>query len=319
MSPIPAISSTNPVSYQSAETRALQLISSFNTNAAAYSPHYPKLVKSTILQNLKDTLKNSRSIITQGQSSLCGPAAFFFSLARVRPDIYVQLVIDLYNQGHTQLKNLKLQSSPTARQQNPTSLRQADWMLLSSIKPEYDHPRERFDGITLPGKLKEWFLKAGFGTVEDHSNLAFNKGLESLLQAQVDYQTGHTICLFVDADIFRGTLVKQGRSLVPNHWVVMTSDIRIRKFHEASGQLDQPIVVNPVLVKSIERQIQAKQIEGFSNGKYAVSTETEDKILLDAFTWGNVYSPVFSRINASQDARLSYFLHGFYGYLKVKR
>lgn len=319
MSPIPPISSTNPVSYQSAETRALQLISGFNANAVAHSSHYPKLSKNKIVKEMRDTLKKTKRVLDQGTSSLCGPAAFFFSLARVRPDIYTQLVIDLYTQGQAKLKSLELKSSAKARQHPPIWIRHSDWMLLSSIKPEYDDPSEQIDGITLPGKITAWFKKAGFGTVQDHTNLAFNKGLETLLQAQTDYQTGHTICLFVDADIFRPTGGKQGHSFLPNHWVVMTSDIRIRKFHEASGQLDQPKTINPAMVKMIKSQIQSKQVEGFASGKYAVPTETGDKIQLDAFTWGEVYSPVISRINPSQAALLSYFLRGFYGYIKAKR
>jgi hypothetical protein len=198
-------------------------------------------------------------------------------------------------------------------------MRPADWMLLSSIKPKYDHPSERFDGITLPGKLKEWFVKAGFGTVEDHTNLVFNKGLEILLQAQIDYQTGHTICLFVDADVFRTTGNKQGRSFTANHWVVMTSDIRIRKFDEGSAKLAKPVVINSALVKSIKTQIQSKQLEEIHNGYRNSNIETEDKVLLDAFSWGETYRPVLSRIAAHQDARLSYFLGSFYGYLKIKR
>ena len=319
MSPIPAISSTNPVSYQSAKAKALQLINGFNTSAPPRSNHYPKLVKSIVVKDLNGTLNNTSSIITQGKSSLCGPAAFFFSLARVRPDIYAQLVIDLYSQGRARIKDLELQSSAKARQHKPIWMRQSDWMLLSSIKPEYDDPSEQIDGITLPGKLKEWFKKAGFGTVQDYTNLVFNKGLETLLQAQTDSQTGHTICLLADFDLFEQFVDKTGRSFFPNHWVVMTSDIRIRKFHEKSGQLDRPKTINPVMVKMIKSQIQSKQIEGITNGNYSPSTETGDRILLDAFTWGKVYSPVISRINASQDALLSYFLRGFYGYIKVKR
>jgi hypothetical protein len=171
----------------------------------------------------------------------------------------------------------------------------------------------------LPGKLKEWFVKAGFGTVEDCTNLVFNKGLETLLQAQIDYQTGHTICLFVDADIFRLSGDKGGRSFFPNHWVVMTSGIRIRKYHEKNRQLDRPVIISQAIVKAIKKQIQSKQTQGFIDDDYAASTETEDKILLDAFTWGDVYVPVTSKVSASQDARLSYFLGGFYGYVKVKR
>jgi len=192
-------------------------------------------------------------------------------------------------------------------------------MLLSSIKPNYDNPNEQWDGITLPGKLKEWFTKAGFTTVEDYTNLAFNKGIDTLLQAQNDYANGHRICLFVDANIFAPLGAKSGWSLSPNHWVVMTSDVKIRKFNEKTHSLAPAAIINQSIVRSIENEIQSKETDALLNGEYNLPIETEDKIVLDAFTWRNVYSPVTSRVSVTQDARLSYFLSNFYGYIKVKR
>lgn len=319
MSPVPALSSTNPVSYSTAKTKALQLISAFNASSIVRSSHYPKLSKNYIVTELKKTLNNTTKILSQEGASLCGPAAFFFTLAEVRPDIYVELVVDLYTNGKTQLKDLKLRSSDSARHYEPTRMRHSDWLLLSSIKPEYDNPNEQFDGITLPGKLKEWFIKAGFGTVVDYTNLITNKGLDTLLQVQNDYASGYKICLFVDANVFRTLEYKSGRSLIPNHWVVMTSDVKLRKYDEKTKLLAPPTIVNQSIVKTIQQQISAKKTQSILDGDFHASPETNDRILLKAFTWGNVYSPVTSKISSTQDARLSYFLNGFYGYIKVKR
>jgi len=198
-------------------------------------------------------------------------------------------------------------------------MRHSDWLLLSSINPEYDNPNEQFDGITLPGKLKDWFVKAGFGTVVDYTNLAFNKGLDTLLQAQNDYRSGHSICLFVDANIFVPYSDKTGRSLFPNHWVVMNSDIQIRIFNERTSSLASPIIINQSITKTVQQQISAQNTQSILEGNFNSSQETDDRILLDAFSWGKRHVPVSSRISATQDARLSYFLSGFYGYIKVKR
>lgn len=325
MSTLQPLSSTNPVNYQTALTRAFQLISAFKVNSLQYSVHYPNITKQDVIKGLSNTLNYTQfknyKIIFQGDSSLCGPAAFFYTLFQIRPDIYVNIVIELYSTGKSKLKELKLESSPTAKGYSPSGIKGIDWILLSSIKPEYDDPSEKFDGITLPGKLKGWFLKAGFTMVEDHTNLVFNKGLDTLLQAQQDYTSGYKICLFVDYDIFNAFGLKDGSSMFPNHWVVMNSDIKIRKYDEVTKTLQPAKIISKPIVKTITDQIRAMELNQIPNENNYISKkpETEDKILLDAFTWGEPSTPVSSRISQNKIARLSYFLDGFHGYVKVKR
>ncbi len=321
MSTLQPLSSTNPVNYQTALTRAFQLVSAFKVNSLKVSTHYPKIRKQDVTDDLTDTLNNIQPFISQESSSLCGPAAFFYILLKIRPDIYVNLVIDLYSTGKSKLKELKLESSSTAKSYKPVKMKGIDWILLSSIKPEYDDPSEKFDGITLPGKLKGWFLKAGFTMVEDHTNLVFNKGLYTLLDAQIAYTSGYKICLFVDGDIFNPSGQKHGSSAIPNHWAVMNSDIKIRKYDELTKTHQTPQIINQSIVKNITDQIRAIELDQMSdeNSYSSKKPETEDTILLDAFTWGLQSSPVLSRIGKNRTARLSYFLDGFHGYIKVKR
>lgn len=321
MSTVLPLSNINPVNYQIALSRAFQLVSDFKAGPLTRSTHYPYINKIAITEGLTDTLNNKGRIISQEQSSLCGPAAFFYTLLKIRPDIYVNLVIELYTTGSSKLKNLKLESSAAARKYSPVNIKEVDWIILSSIKPEYDHPNEQFDGITLPGKLKGWFLKAGFTMVEDHTNLVFNKGLDTLLQAQIDYSSGYKICLFVDADIFFSTKGKVGSSTFPNHWVVMNSDIKIQKYDNVKKTHNPPLIINRSIVKTINKQIRGIELDQMNsdNSYTSAKSETEDKIILDAFTWGIQKVPVSSRISRTQKARLSYFLDGFHGYIKVKR
>ena len=313
------LSSTKPVIYQTAKKNALQLISSFSKGSVTKSTHYPLLTKKSIVDGMKDSINNRGRFLGQGKSSLCGPASFFFTLLKIRPDIYVQLIIDIYSNGKTTLKDLKLESSQSAKNLKPVSLREVDWLLLSSIKPKYDHPDEQFDGITLPGKLKKWFIDAGFTDVVDNTNLISNKGLETLLKAQNDYSSGYTICLFVDADIFYPFKYKSGSSFFPNHWVVMNSDVKIRKYNEKTKKHEPASIITQPIISSIKKQISDIETAAFLDDEDDVSTETYDRILLDAFTWGKQSVPVTSKISSTQEARLSYFLNGFYGYIKVKR
>lgn len=315
------LSNTNPVPFKTAEANAKKLITAFKTGPVSKSTHYPYLGKIAIVKGLEDTLKNSGQILAQKNSSLCGPAAFFFSLVKIRPDIYVELVIDLYTNGKSSLKNLKLQSSQRARNHKPIRLSAVDWLLLSSIKPKYDHPDEQFDGITLPGKLKSWFIDAGFTSVVDNTNIFSNKNLKTLLEAQRDFKNGYKICLFVDADIFKTKPRKNGPSPFPNHWVVMNSDITISKYNEKTKKHAAATIINQSTITTINNQIKAIEDTAFldNDDEDDVSTETYDRILLNAFTWGGQNTSVQSTISRSQNARLSYFLNGFYGYVKAKR
>ncbi len=324
--PVTPLSSTAPVSFQTAKTKAIQLISAFQNSSISNSPHYPNLVKPKIITELTDTVNtidlNSNyslraPILFQGGSSLCGPAAFFFTLTKIRPDIYVQLVTDLFLNGKTQLKNLKLQSSTKARQHTPTKMNHSDWLLFSSIKPKYDDPNEKLDGRTFPGKLKDWFTKAGFTQVEDNTSLFPHETLDTLLRAQNDYTSGYTINFLVNANAFKKSGMKEWSIGTPNHWVVMNSDIKIRLYDEKTKTLAAPVVITQEVIKSIKDKIHAKKQEALLDRD--ISTETEDRILLEVFSWGKLHNKVASRIGASQNAFLSYFLSQFYGYIKVKR
>jgi len=225
---LPVISSV--ITFSVAKRKALQLISAFENNAVTQSVYYPKLNKSKIIDGLKKSVRQEVGILAQKKSSLCGPAAFFFTLVQRQPDLYVQVAIDLYTHGKATLGKLKLQSSSGAKNYVPIKIRPVDWMVLSSINPEYDNPSEQLDGITFPSKLKTWFLDAGYKTVVDHTNILFPKDLQTLLRAQIDYESGSAICLLVDYDVFLPYKYKVGSSLLPNHWVALNSAIQIRKY-----------------------------------------------------------------------------------------
>jgi hypothetical protein len=86
--------------------------------------------------------------------------------------------------------------------------------------------------------------------------------------------------------------------------------------------VDAPVTINQTIVNSITKQTQTIEDENeYDDTDTDTDTddaETNDRILLDAFTWGIQKVSVSSRISSTQDARLSYFFNGFYGYVKVK-
>jgi hypothetical protein len=273
------------------------------------SDYYINISKSMVVAELKDTVDN-RSSINQEQSSLCGPASFFYVLFLLSPDVYVRAVIDLFTHGKAKISNLSLQSSTDAANYSPSRMRHSDWMLLSSIKPSYDEPSEKFDGITLPKRLRKWFLKSGFTIAKDNTSVFFKKGIDDLLKAQKDYDNGYTIILFVDLNILNPFKQKSCGSLFPNHWITLTSDINLCMYNEATRTLSPPEVINKRLVNEIN---QSTQVEMPENGFPTISPTNKfkkAKTKLSVFTWGNDEMPI--------ESTLPCFLERFYGYLKVK-
>jgi len=324
---------TSPSTLQSltnhatAKANALRLISTFKTaSGPGMSSHYPNISRRRVAEELGHTMSSAKASgeIHQVHSSLCGPAAFFFSLAETKPDVYVSTVIALFDNGQATLGNISLRSSNKARQYNPRWIRETDWMILSSIKPKYDHPSEQFDGITFPGKLKNWFKDAGYTQVDDDTNLLSPKNIKTLLNAHNDRKNGYYVCLFVDADIFTETGNKKGPSSIPNHWVVLNSDIKIREYDETQRILKPPTTINAALANLISKEIREAEskaefeADAYEDGNDIEPVESDDRIILNAFTWGDPSNPTYNRTNQNQDAKLYYFLRGFYGYVRAK-
>ncbi len=297
-----ALSTTDsPIGYTEAKRKALSLIRAFKLDSNR-SVHYPKIKKLDLVDAMTQTVNGVKLTLNQGKASLCGPAAFLFVIVKTRPDLYIQAAIELYLTGKSKLT---LESSKKAKSRNPPTLTGLDWMLMTSVKPKYDNTSERFDGITLPGKLKRWFQKSGYSAVETHTSKVFNKSIRFLLSAQTDYIAGCSICLFVDANIFRSIENKRKEAFFPNHWVVLNSDMKIIEYDNATGMHKPPVVIN----SSIIDRVTAKDKKD----------REKTRIMLVVFTWGLPHYPASSKISTSQAPNLEYFLGGFHGYIKVKR
>jgi hypothetical protein len=214
--------------------------------------------------------------------------------------------------GHAKIGNLTLKSSQGAKNYSPTRMRQSDWMLLSSIKPEYDNPSEKIDGITLPGRLTKWFLDAGFSTAIDNTNLVGNKGkaLSSLLNAQSDYSNGFSIIMLVDHNILYSSKQKSCVSMFPSHWITLTSDIKVSMYNEKTKKLSHPTIINKKAVNDIKQGFQVEFPEdGFPTIKPSTKVKNS-KAMLGVFTWGTANKPLNSNIPC--------IMERYYGYIKVK-
>jgi len=274
------------------------------SNSNPSSEHYPSVDYQSFLFSLKATIQGSDWTLDQERSSLCGPAAFFFILVKTRPDLFVKSAIELFMNGKSEIGNLSLESSRKARSYNVSSISGLDWVMFTSLKPKYDRPEEQLDGITMPGDIKKWFVASGYRSVEKRTSKFFNKKIEDLFSAQTARNLGNQVCLFVDAGLFYKTANKKRESILPNHWVVLNSDIQVHEYDSSASGNKPPIIINQDFVDRMnesDKDILEKTM-----------------ISLDVFTWGRRHRKAYSKINSMNPPLIDYFLDGFHGYIAIK-
>lgn len=96
-------------------------------------------IKTDIETYLQQHLTYPESI-DQGNTSLCGPAAFFYCLASKRPDLYARYVVEmaLYGKVHLSLEGTKSNGltvdAPTTLLQSCQSTNIVDWLTLATLR-----------------------------------------------------------------------------------------------------------------------------------------------------------------------------------------
>lgn len=269
-----------------------QMINGFaSRNGKSAFPHFNR---GKITQQLRDRVTNP-SKINQQMSSLCGPAAFLYIIAKDSPNKYAKYIIDLYEQGEATIGKLKVKPGSDCKNYKipPNAIEEVDWIGLASLRDsenavfDYQSVGDQFAGITLPGHLTQWFQDSGYTQVENKTNLVFDKNLHTLLQAHQKNQSGSSVCLFVGANIFSG---RPKGSAPADHWVVLNSNIQID---------------NKPVTSLLAKGAQVDDDE----------TLFSKKIDFSVYTWGRSnYS-----VNAiKQNVTVSEFLDYFYGYVSAK-
>lgn len=200
-------------------------------------PAFKNIPRDELVRTVQER-KRDASLINQSGTSLCGAASLMFLTAKHRSGQYAEFVTELYENGKAQLGQLEIAPGQGCKDFNPTGkITAADWVALASVRDsenmilDYDDPSDEAAGITLPSTLASWLEKAGFQGVINDTNLYFTKGEEELKRADQLFRSGCEVCLFVNADglserpSVRSNLSQM--STTPNHWVVLTSNIKI--------------------------------------------------------------------------------------------
>jgi hypothetical protein len=198
------------------------------------------------------------SKINQSFSSLCGPAALMFLVAKYWPTVYYKFVLDLYEFGKADLKGLHIEPSKGCRNFDPFGkIDPADWVALAGVRDsenailQYGDTADEAAGITLPMTLAGWLERAGFKNVFNETNLYLTKGEKNFRDAAQRKRDGAEVCLLIDMKGIASAPSTRGgfRQIFTcaNHWVVLNSDIAF----QADGSLQF-------------------QVFSWGNGKFAV-------------------------------------------------
>ncbi|KOY03344.1 hypothetical protein AM274_07840 [Pseudomonas nunensis] len=170
---------------------------------------------------------NPSSYPNQLETSLCGPATFFYALLMDRPDLYTKAIIDLWETGETTIGQLHIKPSHGAC--NPKNLSRKnendriwgiDWISLASLRDsenlfmDYDSPDDQVAGITLPGKIADWFKQAGASVVFDNVQFTSHLNQQQLIELFGHISPQHHVATLIGAGMLAG-----GEGLMKDHWI----------------------------------------------------------------------------------------------------
>ena len=211
----------------------------------------------------------------QDRSSLCGPAAFFYCLLMDRPDLYKQMVKELWESGKTKIGTLKIEPSSDCRhpknffkEELPGYLPKVpaiDWITLASLRDtensffDYDSPDDQIPGITTAGNLKKWFKKAGSEIVYEINTNIVNHvtGPKLTLKdlCRLNYYIGSGMHVVV---LIAARMLKLGSGApTKNHWIVWNDKLKLLN--------GQEITEHSILMEQVQ---------------------------LELFSWGEVYNQI---------------------------
>ena len=122
------------------QTSAHRLVAEYR-NRQRHPTSWRWLSRQEIADQLDERIDNP-SKINQGNTNLCGMAAFVRHWAADDPVAYVQFAINLHEKGAARLGNGAVQRnispSPILRADHPPSAPQADWLVLASIRDNFN-------------------------------------------------------------------------------------------------------------------------------------------------------------------------------------
>lgn len=232
--------STPHVQRKSKQEEAKDTVTAFENETDSPSA-FPKLSKAQIISGLRSRIDNPTQINQAGLNA-CGPASLVYGLASKNPDAYATLTIKLFKYGSAAEGTYVVKPGDDLKAKGPDDYEwkgnkpsQVDWMLLSSMRDTENSvsdfeggPDEDASAITTPSEMVKWLRKVmGYRTIDDQTNLVFTKGIDHAATVNTKRGEGNYIPLLINANMITTKKDKGPMALVPNHWIVLTSDINV--------------------------------------------------------------------------------------------
>lgn len=174
-------------------------------------------------------------LIAQKGSSLCGPAAFMYILAKHRRLDYATYVMDLYDHGTARIGDLVVQPGKACKEAGASKIGMdpADWVALAGLRDsenllaDYDDPSDEAAGITFPMTLRGWMKAAGFRDTRKEVLFTVTNTKSNFMDALALHARGFEVCLLIDDEVIRVSPKKRSffeqLLVIPRHWVVLSS------------------------------------------------------------------------------------------------
>src|SRR5207247_1175867 len=111
-----------------------------------------------------------------------------------------------------------------------------DWLTCASLRDsenwflDFDDTGKISDlaGVTLPNEMAQWFRKAGYRDVIEDTNVSeFNKGIDTVNEANALLDKGYRVCLFISANMIDYDDQTDKGSGFTKHWVVLREKIQV--------------------------------------------------------------------------------------------
>ena len=214
----------------SAITDAVSQIQTFR-DSKVVSP-WVNFPRNVFADGLEARVRNA-DLIDTSSINLCGPGSFFRNMALDYTALYAKIGMELYDKGKTEFNGHKIEANQKLFNSSVSSAVAAvDWIMLATYQNSeniawgFTSESDGFGGITLPGKLVDWFQSIGYKTTENSTNVFFTKGVSHLLAASNYYTHGYRVCLFINAQMLYTNSIYSS-SFCPNHWVVLDSPVEV--------------------------------------------------------------------------------------------
>jgi hypothetical protein len=172
----------------------------------------------------------SPRVINQDQTTLCGPVAVVYDVAKRDPERYVDFALSLYSRGFGQLGATQVVPSTTILGGYRVGLLpEADYVVLASVRDTdaiviSSNLLRDVLTLTKPGALCEFLKRAGYRDVQDHTFLNLSVPLR-VLNAVTPFELngpGHN-----PFDRGEANLKSAAQEAYGGRFVVMNADVQV--------------------------------------------------------------------------------------------